>query len=221
MTRLLRDNGLSIALALLFLGCWAAQALSGWAVFNEGQAIHGAAPYGFAAYLTSSHFVEATAENWESEFLQMSLYVLLTVFLFQRGSAESKNPDERAEVDDEPSRAEIKPDAPWPVRRGGWVLGLYRWSLSFAFLALFALAFVVHAVSGARLSNADRVLHGKEPQTVLEFMTSSRFWFEATQNWQSEFLAVLSIVVLSIHLRQKGSPESKPVAMPHRQTPSA
>jgi hypothetical protein len=220
MTRVLRDNGLSIALAALFLGCWLVQTLTGWAVFNEDQVTHGAAPYGLAAYLTSAHFIEATAENWESEFLQMALYVLLTVFLFQRGSAESKNPDKPGEVDEEPTGAEVKADAPWPVRRGGWALKIYRWSLSLSFLMLFLLAFIAHGISGAHLSNIDRGRHGQGPQSIVEFMTESRFWFEAMQNWQSEFLAVLSIVVLSIYLRQKGSPESKPVAMAHRETPS-
>lgn len=217
MRALLRDNGLSVVLFVLFTAFWALQTVAGWSVFNDEQKDHGERMVGFADYLASAHFLEATAENWESEFLQMGMYVFLTVFLFQRGSAESKSPDKKEDVDEVPSKP--GPDAPSPVRKGGWIMTLYSYSLSLAFLLLFLASFAIHAISGAGLDNAERAAHGQAPQTVLEFMSSSQFWFEAMQNWQSEFLAVFSIVVLSIFLRQKGSPESKPLAMPHRDNP--
>jgi len=219
MRRFLRDNGLTLVLLACFLAFWIGQAVAGWLVFNEEQAHHGAAAIGFAAYLRTPHFLEATAENWESEFLQMSAYVALTAYLFQRGSAESKNPDEKDDVDEEPPEGRAPADAPWPVRKGGWVRALYRYSLSLAFAFLFLISFAIHAASGLRLDNMQRAGHGQPPQSAIEFLSGSQFWFEAMQNWQSEFLAVLSIVVLSIFLRHKGSPESKPVAMPNKETP--
>ena len=219
MRRFLRDNGLTLVLLACFLVFWIGQAVAGWLVFNEEQALHGAAAIGFAAYLRTPHFLEATAENWESEFLQMSAYVALTAYLFQRGSAESKNPDKKEDVDEEPAEGRAPADAPWPVRTGGWVRALYRYSLSLAFALLFLISFAIHAASGLRLDNMQRIEHGQPPQSAIEFLSGSQFWFEAMQNWQSEFLAVLSIVVLSIFLRHKGSPESKPVAMPNRETP--
>ena len=217
MRGLFRDNGLSIVLIVLFIAFWALQAITGWSVFNEEQKEHGGQILGFGSYLVSAHFLEATAENWESEFLQMGMYVFLTVFLFQRGSAESKSPDKREDVDEVPRNP--GPDAPGPVRKGGWIRTLYAYSLTLTFLALFLASFAVHAIGGAHLDNAERAAHGQPAQTVLEFMNSSQFWFEAMQNWQSEFLAVFSIVVLTIFLRQKGSPESKPLAMPHKENP--
>jgi hypothetical protein len=155
-------------------------------------------------------------ENWESEFLQMAVYVLLTVFLYQKGSSESKDPDEKAEVDREPDPR--RPGAPWPVRRGGMILSLYRNSLGIALSALFLLSFVLHAVGGAGEFNEERAQHGSEPLTVVQYLGTSRFWFESLQNWQSEFLSIGVMVVLSIFLRQQGSPESKPVDAAHGET---
>lgn len=222
LRRMLRENGLSIALATLFLAFLAAQALAGVREFNDAQAAHGGAPLTFGQYLTSSHFVEATAENWESEFLQMSAYVLLTVWLFQKGSSESKVLEGGEPVDRDPRRASGRTleQSPWPVRRGGWVLALYEHSLSIAFLLLFFLSFVMHAFGGARAYSAEQLAHGGRPVTMVEYLGTARFWFESFQNWQSEFLAILAMVVLSIFLRQRGSPESKPVDAPHSQTAS-
>ncbi|MBL8687741.1 MAG: hypothetical protein JNL04_01500, partial [Rhodospirillaceae bacterium] len=194
MRRFLRDNGLSLALLAFFLAFWVGQAIAGWQVFNDEQAVHGNAPVSLLAYLGTSHFLEATAENWESEFLQMSAYVAFTAFLFQRGSAESKSPDRAEDVDKE---GPATSDAPWPVRKGGLALALYRYSLSLAFALLFLGSFAIHAASGHRLENIRRAAHGQDPQPAIAYVSSSQFWFEAMQNWQSEFLAVLSIVVLS------------------------
>lgn len=218
MRNLVRDNGLSLVLLGLFAFCWLGQAFAGWRVFEDEQGVHGALGVAFLSYLASPHFLEATAENWESEFLQMSAYVILTVFLYQRGSAESKDPDGSEEVDDEPAPGTAPRTAPWPVRRGGWVLELYRHSLSLVLLGFFLLSFLGHAIGGHELENLKRLEHGELTVSLGGYVTSAQFWFESFQNWQSEFLAVLSIVILSIFLRQKGSPESKPLAAPHART---
>ena len=214
----MRNNGLSITLTVLFLAFMAAQTLTGWHAFNEERAEHGESQVELAGYLRTGHFMEATAENWESEFLQMAAYVLLTVFLFQRGSAESKKPDEAEAVDRDPRLFKDKPDAPWPVRRGGWVLTLYANSLSLAFVLLFVVALVAHAVGGTAQHNAEAVAHSGEMLSVGEFIRTPQFWFESFQNWQSEFLALVAMVLLSVFLRQRGSPESKPVDASHHDT---
>ncbi len=155
-------------------------------------------------YLGSGHFWQATGENWESEFLQMGAYVVLTTFLFQRGSAESKDPDQ--------------PDGDHPkedVTKFGF---LRRNSLSLALLALFVLAFIVHAWGGLIDDNQRRLENHQPAESLATFLTGSEFWFQSFQNWQSEFLAVLAIVTLSIFLRQHGSPESKAVSAPDSQT---
>jgi hypothetical protein len=163
-------------------------------------------------YLRSSHFWEATSENWESEFLQMGAYVLLTVFLFQKGSSESKDPDKPCPQDKDPRDERDKPDAPWPVKRGGWVLILYEHSLLLAFLLLFIVSIAIHAAGGMRLYNEEQLGLGRQALSLGQYLTTPQFWFESLQNWQSEFLAIASMVLLSIFLRQRGSPESKPVA---------
>jgi hypothetical protein len=177
-----------------------------------------APPVSYTQYLRSSHFLEATMENWESEFLQMFLHVVLTAFLYQKGSAESKKLDEPEAVDRDPRQSRHKPQAPWPVRRGGLILKLYEHSLALAFLLLFLLSFLSHALGGVGEYNAEQLDHGGQPVTLLVYLGSSRFWFESLQNWQSEFLAIGAMVVFSIFLRQRGSPESKPVDSPHSQT---
>jgi hypothetical protein len=214
--KLLRNNGLSIVLFALFLALWAAQSVAGWKHYNEEQIDHGQAPVTYSSYIKGDHFLEATMENWESEFLQMFFFVVLTVFLYQKGSAESKDPDKREEVDEEPRSP--KKNSPWAVRKGGWVLQLYKHSLSLAFFVLFLGTLFLHARGGARDYNAEQKEHNRnETLTTVQYMGTSRFWFESFQNWQSEFLAVGSMVVLSIFLREKGSKESKPLATPHHE----
>src|SRR5688572_4470868 len=209
---ILRDHGLSIALLSLFLVTLAGQAVSGWHVYNDEQEVHGEAPVALSEYLQTGHFGEATFENWESEFLQMAFYVLFTVFLFQRGSAESKDPDGEEEVDEDPRKARSKASAPWPVRRGGFVLRIYENSLALAFGLLFLLTFLLHGVTGLENFNEEQLAHGDTPVTLGDYMGGSQFWFESMQNWESEFLSLAAMVILSIFLRQRGSPESKPVA---------
>jgi Domain of unknown function (DUF6766) len=213
--RFWRDNGLSLVLVSLFLLFLGGQTVSGWFHYNEERQEHQQPRIGLSEYLRSGAFGEAVFENWESEFLQMGLYVLLTSFLFQRGSAESNDPD----GSDEHESASCDPEhAPLAARKGGLVSKIYNHSLSIAFAALFALSFAGHALWGARAYNMEATQHGESALSVWQYLETSQFWFESFQNWQSEFLAIFAIVVLSIWLREKGSPESKPVAAPHSKT---
>lgn len=215
----LREHSLSLVLVGLFLVVWlVGQSLSGWHVYNEEQSEHGQQEVGFGSYVTSAHFGEATFENWESEFLQMGAYVVLTVRLRQKGSSESKPLEGQDENDEDPAAHRNDAEAPWPVRRGGLPLALYKRSLSTVFFLLFGLSFLLHAMTGAREYSADQVVHGSSAVTTWQYLHRAQFWFESLQNWQSEFLAVASIVLLTIFLRQHGSPESKPVHAPHAQT---
>lgn len=203
MKRFFRHNGLSLALGASFLFFWGAQAIAGWKVFNEQQSLHSSPALEFSKYLLSGHFWQATGENWESEFLQMGIYVIFTCFLFQKGSAESKDPDGANEADKPPKRNHSF---------------FYRNSLSIVLMALFLSSFLLHAVGGWNASNSDRAEHGQSAESFGEFLSGSEFWFQSFQNWQSEFLAVFSIVVLSIFLRQQGSPESKHVDAANSET---
>ena len=202
----------------LFLTTLVGQSVSGWYSFNSEQTEHGQPALAYLHYLTTGHFLESVFENWESEFFQMGLYVLLTVWLRQKGSAESKELEGNAEVDQDPRDKRNDPRAPWPVRRGGLVLRLYENSLVLAFAGLFLACFVLHGVTGLAAYNQEQIEHGQETLTLFGYMTNAQFWFESLQNWQSEFLAVAAIVVLTIFLRQRGSPQSKPVAAPHSET---
>jgi hypothetical protein len=213
LRRVLFENGLSIVLLFAFLMLLVAQTWTGWNSYNQEQREHGRAAVTLGNYLTSGHFVEATAENWESEFLQMGAFVWLTVFLYQKGSPESRSIDEDNPEDREPDPN--KPDAPWPVKRGGWTLKLYSHSLTLAFLFMFIVSFFLHAAGGARNYSEEQTAHGEAAVSMLQYMGTSQFWFESMQNWQSEFLAIAAMVYLAVYLRQKGSPESKPVDAAH------
>jgi hypothetical protein len=215
----LRNNGLTIVWATLFVVFLGAQAVVGHRVYNEEQQEHGESAASFSSYLTTGHFGEAVFENWESEFLQMAMFVILTAFLFQKGASESKDPEKDHEpVDEDPRLHRGDPGAPGPVRRGGLSLTLYENSLSLTLALLFLIAFVMHAVTGRQEYSAEQVQHGGEPASLMDYWTSAQFWFESFQNWQSEFMSVALLVVLSIWLRQRSSPESKPVARPHSET---
>jgi hypothetical protein len=217
MRRFFRNNGLSLVVVLLFLGTWVGQACTGLREHNNAERDHGKPAIGMREYLTSGHFWEATAENWESEFLQMAMFVVLTCFLFQKGSPESKDPDDDDDdaVDNDPALQRNRPGAPWPVRKGGAWMWVYSHSLSLAFLLIFAVSFYLHGRHGAREYSEDQLEHGGQAVTTLQYMGTSRFWFESLQNWQSEFLSLAAMVYLSVYLRQRGSAESKPVATPH------
>ena len=218
MFRALRDNGLSLALLLLFLISIVGHSIAGFAHFNEVKREHTRPVVTYVDYITSAAFAESVFENWESEFLQMMLYVVLTAILYQRGSAESKDPDKHEEVDEDPRGHTSDPEAPYPVRAGGWLLRLYQYSLSLALFVLFALSFLLHLAASSREDCRDQMLHGRACSTVLAHLGSASFWFESFQNWQSEFLSIAVVVILSIFLRQKGSPESKRVHASHRAT---
>jgi hypothetical protein len=214
--RPIRDNGLSLAMFGLFALFLVGHAATGWHQHNEEQRQKGEAPSAFGQYLRSGDFLESVAENWESEFLQMAGFLFLSAWLYQRGAAESRDPD-AVEEDADPI-ANRRPDSPWPVHRGGLALALYSRSLSIALGLLFVISFLGHAVAGSMRFNQDAAKHGLPAIHFWQYIGSSSFWFESFQIWQSEFLSVGVLIVLSIFLRQKGSPESKPVHAPHPQT---
>ena len=212
MKRFIRNNGLSVVLLGMFVFLWWGQSLVGHRHYNEERQQHQLPEVSYTEYLSSDHFWEATTENWESEFLQMFMYIVLTVSLFQKGSSESKDPD-----DPEEEAPPITRDSPWPARKGGWWLRLYEHSLSTVFLIIFLISFFLHAVAGAKSHNEEQQVHGEAAVSTLSYMKTSQFWFESLQNWQSEFLAIAAMVILSIFFREKGSPESKPVQTPYFQ----
>lgn len=208
-------NGLTLVFLILFIVTLGAQALTGWKQHNQDLKELQVKEIGLGSYLKSAHFISATFENFESEFLQMSLYVLLTISLRQIGSAESKQLDQLEEVDRDPEPA---PDAPWAVKKGGWILKIYSNSLSICFGILFFASWALHLYGSWENNNTEQIAKNRLPVSVIEYLGQPEFWFETFQNWQSEFLSVASIVFLTIYLRQKGSPESKPVDAPHLET---
>jgi len=211
----LYENSLSLVFVTMFLITLIAQGLTGWHVHNSELNQNHVPSISLASYLQSGHFISATFENFESEFLQMALYVILTVGLRQKGSAESKSLDEPEEVDKEP---QPKEDAPWPVKKGGLILKLYQNSLFIVFVILFTVSWGLHLYGSWVDHNEENLLHGQPADSIANYLTQANFWFEAFQNWQSEFLSIASIVIFTIFLRQKGSPESKPVDAPNSET---
>jgi hypothetical protein len=218
MGKRVKEHGLLLVNAGLFLAFFAGMILTGAANYSEEQQAHGESAVSVLQFLATGEFVEATFENWESEFLQMAMYVVLTVFLFQKGSSESKPVGKDAPQDEDPRQAAIKKTTPWPVKRRGAALKVYEHSLSILLFLLFLGSFTAHALGGAEAYNEEQQSHGQATVTVLQYVGTSRFWFESFQNWQSEFLAVAVLVGASVYLREKGSPESKPVAEPHYET---
>ena len=216
MKQFFRNNGLSIVFFSLFIITLAGQFFTGYREYNKQRKEDGQPAIPVNQYTHSGHFIQATFENWESEFLQMALFVVLTVSLRQKGSSESKKCEGKEEVDREPSAH--RKDAPWAVRKGGFILSLYKNSLSIALLLLFVTSFVLHLCGSLQHENEELAARGLPPETMDHYMFSSRFWFESFQNWQSEFLSVFAIVILSIFLRQKGSAQSKPVDAPDHET---
>jgi hypothetical protein len=216
--RFLFENGLTLVMVGLFVLSLVGQFFAGHSAYNADQEEHRQPTVSVAEYATSPHFLEALGENWESEFLQMGLFVLLSVFLYQRGSSESKRIEEPEAVDQDPRHASSDGKTPWPVRRGRFALAIYEHSLSFALLALFAVAFALHVVQGAAAYNEEQLAHGGETITTPAYLATGQFWFESFQNWQSEFLAIAVLGLLSIRLRERGSPQSKPVAASHDET---
>ncbi len=213
----IKDNGLTIILLLLFAGSIIGHWLTGWRVAAEDAARHGQPAMALGAYTVSAEFLSSVFENWESEFLQMSAYVVLTAILVQRGSSESKDPDSGPRDSDLAAQA-MKPGAPAILRKGRLARALYARSLGIALFMLFLLSFIMHWTQSAHAAANEARAHGETALSTLAYLGDPQLWFESFQNWQSEFLSTAVLVLLSIILRQRESPESKPVAAPHTQT---
>jgi hypothetical protein len=217
MAKLFKNNGLTIALLALFLVSIFGQWIAGWHVENEELLRHGRDSISLGAYTLDPAFVSSVFENWESEFLQMSAYVVLTAFLFQRGSSESNDPDAPPR-DENLAQQARRADAPRALKAGAAARWLYAHSLGIVLFLLFLMSFALHWIHSAQAAAAEALEHGGTPPGMLEYLGDPQLWFESFQNWQSEFLSTAMLVVLSIFLRQKNSPESKPVAAPHAAT---
>ena len=220
MRRFLRDNSLSLVFLAFFLLALAAQAFAGWHNFNDEATAHQEATISLGRYVTSSSYGNAVLENWQSEYLQFTLYILLTVWFIQRGSPESKEPDKAGgESDEEQLIGEhARPDSPLWARAGGWRTRLYSNSLIVVMTTIWVLSWFGQSVTGWSEFNSDQITHHQPTVSWLGYLGTANFWEATLQNWQSEFLAVGSMAALSIYLRQRGSPESKPVGAPHHVT---
>jgi hypothetical protein len=218
--RFLRDNSLSIVFLAIFLAALAGQALAGHGQFNHDQLLHQGDPISLGRYVTSSEFAADVAENWQSEYLQFTLYILGTIWLLQRGSPESKKLDQAGLESDEEQK--IGPHAtgrsPLWARVGGLRTAVYSHSLVTVMLALWLGSWLAQSIAGWSAYNADQLDHQAATVDWLGYVASNDFWDRTLQNWQSEFLAVGSMAILSVYLRQRGSPESKPVGAPHEAT---
>jgi hypothetical protein len=210
MKKFFWDNSLAIALFAIFFLSIVGMSITGWLSNNETLSEHRQAEISYGGYVTGGEFVEGVFENWESEFLQMWALVILTVYLRQKGSADSK-PMRGAAPQDTSSRYSIIRAATWKSRSKAARHLIYSHSLSLALLALFLGSFLLHALGGLEAYNQEALRHGSQTLTFFGFLASSEFWYQSLQNWQSEFLAIGTILVLSIKLRERGSPESKPV----------
>jgi len=220
MRRALKDNGLSIVFGLLFLAALVGQAFAGHVDYNNQQVTAGLHTLGFWRYVTSADFAVDVAENWQSEYLQFLLYIFATVWLVQRGSSESKEPDAVGTGSDEEELvgAHARVDSPKLARASGLPGFLFSRSLGLVMGTIFLLSWGAQSVAGTSAYNETQLRDLQDPVSWSGYVTSADFWNRSLQNWQSEFLAVGSMVVLSIFLRQRGSPESKPVGAPHTQT---
>ena len=208
-------NGLTVVFLLLFIVSLFGQSYNGWIEFNDFLIDYHQPSVTYAYYLQSGHFIQATFENWESEFLQMALFVIFTIFLRQKGSSESKSCDEPI-ID--LSELEPQSHSSWPVKKGGLWLFMYKHSLSIALLSLYLISFVLHWYGSWLNYNLEQSFKHEALETFMQYGFSSRLWFESFQNWQSEFLSVFAIVFLSIYLRQMGSSQSKKVNAANSET---
>ena len=217
MRRLIRDNSLSLFFLLLFLLALIGQSIAGYIDNNEQLVLHGQPVIPYGEFVTTSAFLVDVAENWQSEFLQFSLFIFATIWLIQRGSPESKKPsDEGVGSDsDQLVGAKARPDSPRWARVTGWRQTIYSNSLLLIMSTIFLLSWFAQSLAGTVVANDEQVQHGAPPLTWLQYVASAEFWNRTLQNWQSEFLAVGAMVVFAIYLRQRGSSESKPVGTPH------
>jgi hypothetical protein len=216
----LRSNSLSLFFLVIFLASLGAQSVAGQHVFNEEALQHGGETVSYARYLVSSHFGEAVLENWQSEYLQFTLFILATVWLIQRGSNESKKPEDAGlESDAQQLIGEHgqRNSPPW-AKVGGWRTRLYSNSLLLLMAFIFFASWFGQSVTGWSHYNDEQADHGDPTVSWRSYLNRASFWEETLQNWQSEFLAVGTMAVFTIYLRQRGSPESKPVGSPHSET---
>jgi hypothetical protein len=220
MRRFLRENSLFVFFWAIFLLALAGQSVAGFFDFNDQQVADGAAPVSWLGYVTSSDFGADVAENWQSEYLQFALYIVATVFLLQRGSPESKDLGDEGRESDKDQRVgrHARPDSPASARSSGRWLWWYSNSLGLTMALLFLGSWSAQAVAGYAAYNAQQLRAFQDPLGFWEYLAAPDFWNRTLQNWQSEFLAILSMAVLSIYLRQRGSPESKPVGAAHSAT---
>lgn len=218
--RHLRENGLGLFFAGILLLAVVGQAVSGVALFNREQVSAGLEPVTPWQYVASSAFAVDLTENWQSEFLQFLLYIAATVWLVQRGSPESKALDQAGRESDEDQRVgeHADPGSPRWARARGWRLRVYSHSLVLVMGGIFLGSWFVQSLTGAVAYSEEQLRDLQDPVTWTEYLTLPDFWSRTLQNWQSEFLAVLCMVVFSIYLRERGSPESKPVGAPHDAT---
>jgi hypothetical protein len=216
----LRDNALSLAFGAFFLATLVGQALSGVADFNAQQVADGLEPVSLGEYVTSSSFGVDVMENWQSEYLQFFLYIFATVWLVQRGSSESKQPGEEGTESDKEQRIGrfANGDSPGWARTGGWRTAVFSRSLGLLMGGLFLLTWAASAIAGWAAYNSDQLGRLEDPVSFLGYLGAADFWNRSFQNWQSEMLAVGSMAVFSVYLRQRGSPESKPVGVAHAVT---
>lgn len=218
--RWLRDNALSICFGTLFLLALCGQAVAGYGTTLDERALHGQPPIGFWDFVFSSEFVVDVAENWQSEFLQFFVFILATIWLVQRGSPESKHPGDEGPKSDEDEKvgSHATADSPPSARAGGFRRFVFSNSLLLAMGTAFVLSWLAQSLAGTVVTNSQNAEHGRPPVTWPEYLVSADFWDRTLQNWQSEFLAVGTMVALSIFLRQRGSSEAKPVGAPHEQS---
>ncbi|MCU1543549.1 MAG: hypothetical protein JWM50_1414 [Microbacteriaceae bacterium] len=215
-----RQHLLSIFFGAIFLISLAGQSVAGLAAYNQDQIAHGLTRVSYGTFVTSSDFVVDVAENWQSEFLQFFLFIFATIWLVQKGSPESKKPgDEGVDSDGQQLVGRYaKPSSPRWAKATGWRQTVYSNSLLLVMGAIFLVSWWTQSVAGTTVYNRDQVEHGQPPVDWLGYVASPDFWNRTLQNWQSEFLAVGSMVAFSIFLRQRGSSESKPVGTPHAET---
>jgi len=216
----LRDNALTLAFLGIFLLTLIGQAIAGWHQYNSDQLTHGQSTYTFLRYLGSSSFGADVAENWQSEFLQFSAFIFLSVVFVQRGSTESKDPGQEGKESDKEQKIGryASADSPLWARVGGFRTTLYSNSLLLVMTFFWLFSWLVQSVDGWRAFNDDQQSHNDQPLSYLSYLTASDFWNRSLQNWQSEMLAVASVLIFTVFLRQRGSEQSKPVGEPHATT---
>ena len=220
MKRFAREQSLSLFFLAIFLAALVGQAIAGHDNFNQEQLTHGASPVSMWTYVTSSSFGNAVMENWQSEYLQFMLMMFATVWLLQRGSPESKELGKAGHESDRDQRIgrHSHPHSPLWARVGGWRTSLYSNSLLILMAAIFLGSWFAQSVTGWTEFNQEQATHHEHAISWLTYIGSASFWEATLQNWQSEFLAVGSFAVFTIWLRQRGSPESKPVGSAHGST---